>query len=128
ASALRSSMCLSPISCVCSIETTRSRNMRTDPIARRISYVDSAGRKNPSGVRVGREDRAAMRVAGRKPGPEPLPHEPDHGRGEGGHVARRPPRLAGENQLSFGNFSSPGGERFEQDVPALVRPENPAEE
>src|SRR5450759_3112483 len=82
-------MCFSPISCVCSIETTRSRNMRTEPIERRISYVDSAGRKNPPGVSVGREDRAAMRSAGRKSGPEPLSHEPDHGRGEGARVARR---------------------------------------
>src|ERR1039457_3443052 len=88
ARAARRSTCFSPISCVCSIETTRSRNMRTEPIARRISYVDSAGRKDPSGVRVVHEDRAAMPGPGRKPGPEPLSHEPDHGRGEGARVAR----------------------------------------
>src|SRR5271169_282080 len=82
-------MCRSPISCVCSIETTRSRNMRTEPIARRISYVDPAGRKDPPRVRVRREDRAAKRSAGREPGPEPLAHEPGHGCAEGARVARR---------------------------------------
>src|ERR1017187_929859 len=89
ARAARRSTCFSPISCVCSIETTRSRNMRTEPIARRISYVDSTGREDPPGVRLGREDRATMRRTGRETGSQPFPHEPDHRRGEGARIAGR---------------------------------------
>ena len=69
-------MCFSPISCVCSIETTRSRNMRTWPIRAASlptarSDRHAAEREDAPRVVVGSERGPEARRAGREARPEP---------------------------------------------------------
>ena len=87
-------MCFSPISCVCSIETTRSRNMRTWPIGgestnRRRSDGHAAQREHAPRVGVGPERGPQARRARREARSESVAHEARHRAREGGRVSRR---------------------------------------
>src|ERR1700687_6349891 len=86
-------MCFSPISCVCSIETTRSRKMRTEPIGgestnRRRSDGHAAQRKQATSMGVGPERGPQVRRARRETRSEPLAYEARHRAREGGRVPR----------------------------------------